>query len=64
MLIQVNTRRNLSIAALCLLCGVLGYWCGVIVTTAEIISHFGADQAEQILQPVSDEFAFPQWRKA
>ena len=61
------TRRDkVGIAILCALCFVLGYYAGRIVTTAEIIQHFGPIEAEQILhpKPVSDELAFPAWRKA
>ena len=59
----MSKRQQASIAILCLLCGVLGYYVGRIVTTQQIVDHFGADQAEQILHPVSD-FAFPRWRSA
>jgi len=60
----VTRRDKAGIAILCALCFVLGYYAGRIVTTQEIIGHFGAQEAEQILHPVSDEFAFPMWRKA
>ena len=56
----MSKRQQASIAILCLLCGVLGYWVGVIVTVQEVIDSFGPE----VLQPVSDELAFPQWRKA
>jgi len=60
----MSRRDKVGIAILCALCFVLGYYAGRIVTTAEIIQHFGPIEAEQILHPVSDEFVFPRYRRA